>query len=321
MTSIILEDTALASGGHGRTGTPAGVDLRCSVGIMAYNEAENIGRLLEAFLNQRLEHCSIEEIIVVASGCTDNTEEIVTGFCQSDVRVKLISESKRNGKAAAINQFLSRASFPIVVLASGDILPSETAVEKMVSAFKDPQVGMVGGRPVPVNDPKVFMGFCANLMWELHHHIALEHPKLGEMVAFRRIIDEIPKDTAVDEACIESMIIRSGYRLRYIPDAIINNKGPTTVKDFLKQRRRIAAGHHHLKRTRNYHVSTTSGSRIIRLLFARRGWTVKTAIWATAVIGLEIYGRALGAIDFYLRDKNPFVWEIAGSTKRLADKC
>ena len=47
--------------------------LRCSVGVTAYNEEANIGRLLEALLTQHTRDVEIVEIIVVASACTDNT--------------------------------------------------------------------------------------------------------------------------------------------------------------------------------------------------------------------------------------------------------
>ena len=43
------------------------------------------------------------------------------------------------------------------------------------------------------------------------------------------------------------------------PDAVVLNKGPETVDDFLKQRRGIFAGHIYLKETLGYKVSTMSG--------------------------------------------------------------
>jgi glycosyltransferase involved in cell wall biosynthesis len=54
--------------------------LRCSVGVTAYNEEANIGRLLDALLAQHLRAVEISEIIVVASGCTDNTIPIVESY-------------------------------------------------------------------------------------------------------------------------------------------------------------------------------------------------------------------------------------------------
>nr|NIN64639.1 glycosyltransferase [Anaerolineae bacterium]NIN94878.1 glycosyltransferase [Anaerolineae bacterium]NIQ77929.1 glycosyltransferase [Anaerolineae bacterium] len=54
--------------------------MRCSVGITAHNEEANIARLLDAMLTQQLDEVEITEIIVVASGCTDNTCDIARDF-------------------------------------------------------------------------------------------------------------------------------------------------------------------------------------------------------------------------------------------------
>ena len=51
-----------------------------SVGIMAFNEEKNIGRLLKAILSQKLNQIKITEIIVVSDGSTDKTDEIVKNF-------------------------------------------------------------------------------------------------------------------------------------------------------------------------------------------------------------------------------------------------
>ena len=54
--------------------------LKCCVATMAYNEEACIGQMMEAVLAQQLHEVEIAEIIVVASGCTDRTEEIVREF-------------------------------------------------------------------------------------------------------------------------------------------------------------------------------------------------------------------------------------------------
>ena len=77
---------------------------------MAYNEEANIGRLLRSLLRQRFTHCYLREILVVASGCTDRTEEIVRNIMEKDNRIKLLIQPHREGKASAINLFLSKAS-------------------------------------------------------------------------------------------------------------------------------------------------------------------------------------------------------------------
>src|SRR5512139_438344 len=93
--------------------------LRCSVGVTAYNEEANIGSLLEALLGQHLHDVEISEIIVVASGCTDNTVPIIQSYTAEFPLIRLFVQSKREGKTAAINVFLANAREDICVLESG----------------------------------------------------------------------------------------------------------------------------------------------------------------------------------------------------------
>lgn len=292
--------------------------INCSIGITAYNEAANIGNLLQRILDQRLETVAIQEIIVVASGCTDGTEEIVREFAARDGRIRLLVQPKREGKASAMNLFIREAAHDVMILCSADLQPAADAVEQLIAPFADPEVGMTGCHPVPVNDPDTFMGFAVHLQWNLHHDLNMSGGfKGGEMVGFRRLFARIPYHTAVDEASVEPIVRGQGYKVQYCPDAIVYNKGPETVADFLRQRRRIYAGHLDLANLLGYKVSTMSGSNIAGLLLKNLDWRPKRFIWTVAVIGLEIYGRFLGKRDFKNR-KNHTVWEIATTTKELS---
>ena len=81
----------------------------------------------------------------------------------------------------------------------------------------------------------------------MEHQLCLEIPRLGELIAFRKVFDEIPPDVAMDEAFVEALVIRRGLQVRYAPDAVVFNMGPETLGDFVKQRRRNHAGHLHLR--------------------------------------------------------------------------
>ena len=293
--------------------------LTCSIGIMAYNEEANIGRLLQALLDQQTTNCVIEEIIVLASGCTDNTESIVREFGARHPKIRLVVQPRREGKASAVNLFLSHARSDILVLESADTLPEPTTIQRLIEPFADPEVGMTGGHPIPTNDPRTFMGFVVHLLWELHHQVALQHPKLGELTAFRRIFHRIPYDSAVDEANIEPLIRGQGYQLRYVPEAVVYNRGAETVGDFLKQRRRIYAGHLKVRREQGYTVSTMGGLQILAALLRSWRWDWRYVLWTPAVIGLEVYGRFLGWLDFRLRKRDHAVWDIAVTTKGVVE--
>ncbi|RJQ53779.1 MAG: glycosyltransferase [Nitrospiraceae bacterium] len=291
--------------------------LNCSIGIMAYNEEANIGNLLEALLIQKTHICPIKEIYVVASGCEDGTEDIVRDYSKKDGRIKLLVQENREGKASAVNLFLSVAQGEIIMLESADTIPAPGTIEKMAAPFFDPSVGMTGGRPVPVDSPDNFLGFTVNLLWRLHHMISLEHPKMGELIAFRNVVKEIPVDTAVDEASIEAIVTDAGFRIKYAEDAVVYNKGPENIREFIKQRRRIAAGHIYVGKTQHHSVSTTSVTHILKPLLRDLKWSMKDILWTSGAVLLEAWGRFLGFYDFHVRKRNPFIWDISTSTKKL----
>ena len=336
MSDTVIQGAPPSLADTGLTAPP----LRCSVGVMAYNEAGNIGLLLDALCDQHLDGFTIEEIIVVASGCTDDTEDVVRRHCWRDGRIRLLTQARREGKASAINLFLREARGDVLVLESADTLPARDTLARLVTPFSDPTVGMTGARPRPVDPSNTLMGYSSHFLWWMHHTLALRNPKLGEMVAFRNSVKSIPDDTAVDEAAIEAAIVADGYRICYSPHAIVMNKGPESVRDYLVQRRRIIAGHKHLARTQGYAVSSTHMGPILRAFGRKMGIHARVAarlagrrrfrfllkyvrhhfvqsVFVGVALGLEAFAHALGAYDFHVRKRNPFIWEVARSTKRL----
>lgn len=287
------------------------------MGIMAHNEEANIGRLLGAVLSQQLRTTILGEIIVVTSGCTDRTEQIVGEWVGRDPRIRLLVQTHREGKASAVNAFLSQAREKIVLLCSADLLPAADTIEQLIAPFAEPEIGMTTCRPLPVNETRTLMGFAAHMLWNLHHEINMSGCfKAGELIAFRKIFERIPYRTAVDEASVEPVIRGQGYRVHYVPDAIVYNKGPETVEDFLKQRRRIYAGHLGIQETLGYTVSTMSGRKILGLVLRSMDWSPRNVAWTWAVAGLEVYGRLLGRLD-YKKRRDHTVWDIATTTKVL----
>lgn len=290
--------------------------IRCSVGLTAYNEEKNIGPLLDALLDQHLHEVEIVEIIVVASACTDRTVPIVKEYMAENSRVKLIEQAQREGKTSAINLFLQATQADICVLESADTLPHEYAVEHMVRMFRDPGVGMVGAQKVVVNTPDHIVGLLSHVRLRMEHELCLEIPRLGELIAFRKVFDHIPPDVAMDEAFVEALVIRKGMTVQYAPDAIVYNTGPTTINDFVRQRRRNHAGHLYLRHKYGYAVSSIQNRRVARIAW-RELWGIVRLVWVLFLLAfLEGWSRLLGWYDFAIKRDRHVVWDMAWTQKQ-----
>ncbi len=290
--------------------------MEISVGVIAHNEEKNIERLIYSLINQKIDKVKIKEIIVVSSGSKDKTNEIVGRISKENKLLKLITENERKGKFSAINLFLKNAKSKILVLESADTIPKYDCVERLCIPLLNKEIGICASRPVPINEKNSFMGFAVHLLWNLHHEISLENVKFGEMISFRNVINEILK-TAVDEQHIAMSIKNKGFKDYYAKDAIVYNKGPSNVKDFIKQRRRIYAGHLELKNCKKYNTITMKWPLVIKKLFRVLEFRPLFLFWALGAITLEAYSRLLGIYDFYIKKKKHYVWDVAESTKWL----
>lgn len=284
-----------------------------SIGVMAYNEEENIGQVLDALTKQKTKKINIKEIIVVDDGSTDRTGEIVLN--KKNKRIKLLRNKKRSGKWVAINKFLKNCKQKILVLESADNIPRNDAIEKLCLHLFNSRIGAVASRIVPVNNKQTFFGKLNHVIYDLHHIMSLRKPKFGELIAFRKAIKEIAR-TNVDEEEIASCMHRKGFLLKYKPGAVVYNKGPETIQEYIRQRRRHYCGHLQLKERTGHSTSTMKSSSLIWILagYNLRNWK-NTGIILLAVI-LEVYIRLLGWIDYRMR-KDYSVWRVAATTKKL----
>jgi len=231
-------------------------------------------------------------------------------------------QERREGKVAAINAYLKlrdpRAD--VVVLCSADLDLQRDVVERLVVALRDdPKVGMVGGRPVPNNDPAKLVGRMVRLVWELHHRVSLEVPKMGEIVAFRsHLVEYVSELSVVDEASIEDIVRAKGYELGYAPDAIVTNHGPETLGEYFEQRRRIARGHYWLEFAFGYDVATLD-----RGLVAKAALDVAKSedpfgrVALAAAVGTEVAARLMGFWDARVVGGKHRTWRVLQSTKSL----
>ena len=300
--------------------------MNVSIVVPAYNEARNIRRLLGALLDQELRRARIVEIVVVASGCTDDTADVAREFGRGRPGVHLHVQERREGKVAAINAYLKMRDprADVTIVCSADLEPATDVVDEAeVASLRDhPEVGMVGGRPVPDNGDATLVGRMVTLLWEMHHRVSLEVPKMGEIVAFRaHLVEYVSELSVVDEASIEDIVRAKGYRLGYVPDALVKNHGPETLREYFEQRRRIARGHYWLEFAFGYEVATLDRGLVARTALgtARQG-SIRDKLAIAAAIGTEVAARAVGFWDARVVGGKHRTWNVLASTKTLSSE-
>jgi poly-beta-1,6-N-acetyl-D-glucosamine synthase len=299
------------------TATLAFPTVSMMVGIAVSNEEQNIGTLLENLL--KCAPPEIDTICIISSGSTDRTNEIVEHYCREDGRIQLIKEVERNGKAAALNLLLEQSEhYDYMIYTGGDNIPCREALVRLLATLKSEDADLVGARPIPVDDPNTFMGFCTHLLWNLHHESSLESPKIsGELMAFRtKIIRELPPAIINDDAYIQSLAEMKKCKVAYCPEAEVLLKGPSTMHDFLSQRRRVFIGHKQLEFLIGRKISTMKVPKWKNILKACPFKGLRGRAYAVGFIFLQGLAFLLAKWDF-ARHNLPIKWQMVKTTKNL----
>lgn len=223
-----------------------------TVGVPTYNEEKLIIKTINSILPQISKN---DEIIVVASGCTDNTIPKIREIIKKDKRVKLIVEKERRGKSSAINIIIKKAKGDIIVQTDGDVILEKGAITFLLPHFKDELIGAVSGNPIPII-PQTNLFYDWTLMSyrkigeirerEVENKTFNVHLS-GYLLAFRKeALPNVPFAKGAVDAWMGKIIKDKGYRLTYEPRAKVFVKAPLTVKDFLIQKARVRAGYQYL---------------------------------------------------------------------------
>jgi cellulose synthase/poly-beta-1,6-N-acetylglucosamine synthase-like glycosyltransferase len=232
--------------------------MRLSIVVCAYNEERSIGDLLKNISRQRVpSEITEREILVVASGCTDKTVDIVKHHIVQDHRIKLIEEKARLGKASALNRAFELTSADYIVLVPADVHPANGALFNLLIPFRDRDVSAVSGHPTC--DPKekgkhpakclakLTYRLYIRLMAKLNDSGQIAHCS-GEFMAIRKDVKTtIPKECAADDSYIAIMARKKGV-VKFAPNAVCFNLVPSNFVDYVNQRRRWLFGHFQTKK-------------------------------------------------------------------------
>ncbi len=196
---------------------------RVSLIISAYNEEDAIAEKLEnaLALNYAKEFL---EIIVISDASTDRTDEIVRSY--SGRGVHLFRQEQREGKSAALTQFVPKASGEIVVFSDANSMYEPDSLRYLVSRFADPLVGYVVGQQRYRNDGSA-VSVAESLYWKYESWLKAQESRVGSVVggdgaiyAIRRNLFVPLQPDDISDFTLPLRIVAAGYRGVYEPSAV-----------------------------------------------------------------------------------------------------
>ncbi len=132
-------------------------NLQVTVGIPAYNEEKNIGKLVRLILSQKEVGFKLSEVLIISDGSTDLTAQIVKSI--KDRRVKFYDDGQRMSQQARQNQMIAKFKGDILVIVEADTVPYDCwTLAKLVKPYHDcdnSRIGMVVGRDI-METPRTF---------------------------------------------------------------------------------------------------------------------------------------------------------------------
>jgi rhamnosyltransferase len=214
--------------------------MRISVVIRCYNEQEHIGRLLDGIAQQTLQDV---EVIVVDSGSTDRTLEVVAGY---DANVLTIaSEDFSFGRS--LNLGARAATGEIIVAASAHVYPLYTDwLERLVEPFREPEVALTYGKQRGDSRTRWYSEHRVFEKWFPNRSDATRKSPFcnNANAAVRRSVwASQPYDeslTGLEDIEWAKRALAEGYRVAYVPEAEVAHVHEESPRRIFNRYRREA---------------------------------------------------------------------------------
>jgi cellulose synthase/poly-beta-1,6-N-acetylglucosamine synthase-like glycosyltransferase len=299
-----------------------GLSYRPSVSILipARNEEAVVGRLLHR-TTQFTYPKDRFEVILIDDASTDSTGAIADEFAKTYNFIKVIHRSTGTGgkgKAGALNEALGQAKGEVMLLFDADYFPQIDIVEKLTAYFVDPEVGVVQGRIVVLNEPKTLVSRLVALErigGYVVDQLARDRRGLitqcgGTVCGIRRsLLDHLggwDEKMLTEDTDLTFLAYEAGFKIRYAIEAECYEEAVDTWKAYWRQRHRWAKGH---MQCFFKHFAPFMKSRNLGLWERIDGLLVLGTYFVPILVGLS---WLLGAVVFFMYPVDWFsaIWTV-----------
>jgi cellulose synthase/poly-beta-1,6-N-acetylglucosamine synthase-like glycosyltransferase len=202
---------------------------RISIVVPTFNESNII--LLKLINLSRLRYQkNLGEVIVVDSNSSDNTVEIIREFLEKEpaLRIKVLVEKKRKGKAHALNYALEHCTGDVIIVSDADCFWPYDILYNALPFLGDPTVGAISGPKILLNSNQTWITRMEERFLKSAYVLRTGESKAGSTVFFEGGFAAFKKEalyrfdpysTGSDDNGTVISVIEKNFRTMLVPEA------------------------------------------------------------------------------------------------------
>lgn len=213
-----------------------------SIGIVAYNERDNIGFLIKALINQENTNFYLSQIVVISDGSTDGTAKAVKEM--SNEKILLLEDSNRLGLGRRQQQVARLVSSSVLVLLNADVaIKDKNFIERLIRPIIKDGIDLTSAEleelPPTTEFEKIILSGMrfkkrAFSRWRLGNNAFTCH---GTGRAFsKKLYQSIGFPVSIGEDLYSYLFtVTNGFNYRFVPNAKVYYRLPSSMEDHKKQ--------------------------------------------------------------------------------------
>ena len=235
---------------------------KIAVVIPCFNESPE---LLEHAIRTVCGARGTKQVIVVDDGSTNGARGYLAELAERhpiDVHYFLENKGKREALHYAVTKLLDEDVQFVVTIDSDTVLEPDALI-RVVEPLKSPRIGAATGNVLLLNEEQNLLTRMIGTYYWVGLNIYKQAQSVirsvvccsGCLAAYRapllrRVIDEFASQRFLGERCTHSedrhltnLVLREGYGVVYVEDAVSWTETPATLRGFLRQQRRWKRGY------------------------------------------------------------------------------
>ena len=221
-----------------------------SIVISAFNEERVIAEKIEGILQSNYPKEKLE-ILIGSDASVDQTADIIQTFVKKEERIHFYNFKERRGKPSVINELLSYAKNPIVVLTDANVMFEKETLAYLCRHFKTANVGLVGSNILNIGMKKDGISIQEKSYIERENKIKYQEgliwgtmmgPFGGCYAIRKKLYEPVPSNFLVDDFFISMKILEKGFLCINELEAVCYEDVSNDVKQEYKRKARVSAG-------------------------------------------------------------------------------